>query len=86
MGCRTGCPTKDCGSYAECCRASGVRVAYAQSAKGLDFSSAKRLSNELAEYRQLKSEGVQPQGTSRWALDRAKAISDVAGKPYNAER
>ncbi len=82
MTCRSGCPTQDHASYAECCRDSGLRVAYSQSSNGQDYSAQKRWDRELSEYRDLRRQGVQPDGTTRPALEHAKAMSDALGKPY----
>jgi hypothetical protein len=59
-----------------------VRIAYASSAKNMDYSSQKRWDRELAEYRDLKAQGIQPGGSTRHHLDKAKAISDATGKPF----
>jgi hypothetical protein len=80
--CRTGCPTQDHESYAACLRGMNVRIAYASSAKNMDYSSQKRWDRELAEYRDLKAQGIQPGGSTRHHLDKAKAISDATGKPF----
>lgn len=76
--CRTGCPTQDHSSYGECLRAANAGVA---------FGSAYRASTdrELAEYRQLRKEGIQPMGTTRHALDQAKAMSDRFGGAWSGE-
>lgn len=78
MACRSGCPTKDHGSYGECLRAANAKVAFGVQARRYN-------DNELAEYRQLRSEGIQPMGTTRTALDQAKAMSDRYGGAFNAE-
>lgn len=63
-------------------------------AKGLqlntgDASSQKAMSNkkwhgELDAYRAARAQGIQPEGTSMAAIERAVKASDVMGKAYNA--
>jgi hypothetical protein len=84
VNCRTGCPTQDHESYAECLRNSTVRIAYSSSASNMDYSAQKRWDRELAEYRDLKAQGIQPGGSTRYHLDKAKQISDETGKPFVA--
>lgn len=85
MACRTGCPTKDCASFAACLRGSGIRVAYANSAGGWDYSRQKSWDSELTAYRDAVAQGIQPSGTTRDKIDAAVAISDKTGKPFRAD-
>lgn len=82
MSCREGCPTQDHDSYAQCCRDSGLRVAYANSTNGWDFTRQKRWEGELADYRKLRAEGSQPRGTDRAHLEATKRVSDKTGQPF----
>lgn len=82
MSCRSGCPTGDHDSYGECCRSATIGTAYLRPMH--DRSAEKRWNGELAEYRALKAQGIQPAGTTRQALDNAKRISDATGRAYNA--
>lgn len=82
VNCRTGCPTKDHESYADCLRDSGIRVAYSNSANGYDLSKQKRWDQELSDYRDLRAQGIQPDGTTRRAIDKAARLSDEAGVAY----
>lgn len=75
--CRTGCPTQDHGSYADCCRSSGIRVAYANSVGGWDYSRQKTWDRELSRYRDLKAQGVEPEGTTTAAMDRTEAALEA---------
>ena len=84
MACRTGCVTKDHNSYAECLRAGAPRIAYCNSANGHDFTKQKRLDADLSAYRDARSQGIQPSGTSRPQVEAAVAISDKAGRAYDA--
>lgn len=82
MTCRTGCPTKTHRSYAECCRDSGIRVAYCNSANGYDATKQRRWDSELANYRAAVASGVQPAGTDQASIDKANRLSDLTGKAY----
>lgn len=84
MACTTGCPTQDCESYAVCLRGKGARVAWSNEAGGLDYTRQKKWDNDLAAYRDAKSQGVQPAGTQREQVERAMKISDAAGQAYQA--
>ena len=76
MACRTGCPTQDHASYSECCRDSGIRVAYTASASGWDYTKQKRWDGELDRYRQLVKSGVQPEGTQHKDMDKAERAAE----------
>lgn len=77
MACRSGCLTQDHATYGECLRSARIRTTTA-------FAGMKHTDSELAEYRQLRKEGIQPAGTTRRALDAAKAMSDKYSGAYNA--
>lgn len=82
--CTTGCPTQDCESYAACLKGKSLRVAYCNSAGGLDYTTQKKWDADLSAYKDARSEGIQPSGTSRSQVERAKAISDATGKAYQS--
>lgn len=84
MACTTGCPTKTCPSYAACLRGKATKVAYCNSAGGMDFTAQKAHDSELQAYRDAKKEGLQPEGTKRVHIDAARAIADKTGTAYNA--
>lgn len=85
MACRTGCPTKDCESFAACLRGSGIRVAYCNSANNFDFTAQKKWDAELDYYRDTVRQGIQPDGTTREKIDAAVAMSDITGTAYRAD-
>lgn len=70
--CRAGCPTQDHESYVECLRSAGLRVAYTNSANGQDSSKQKRWDRELSRYRDLRSQGIDPIGTTHAEMDRTE--------------
>lgn len=86
MACRTGCLTKAHSTYGECCRDAGVRTVYVDHVKGFDFSREKRWNAELDAYNTARAEGIEPDGTTFAAIDKARKISDMTGKAYNGEK
>lgn len=82
--CRSGCPTRSCGSYGECLRNANPRVAYCNSVNRQDYSRQKRWDAELASYRSARAEGIEPAGTTQAQIDKARRISDVTGRAFQA--
>lgn len=80
--CTSGCPTKDHKTWGECMRDKNLRIAYCQSAAGKDYSSQKKWDSDLQAYRDVRKEGIQPDGTTRAHVEMAKKISDVDGVAY----
>lgn len=81
--CRSGCPTQDCGSYAACLKGMNLRVAYCGIGGG-DATEQKKWDANLNEYRSLVSQGIQPEGSSPRAVQKAKVISEKTGKAFQA--
>lgn len=84
MSCTTGCPTQDCESYAECLRGKGARIAYCNSAGGMDYTAQKKWDRDLAYYKDARRQGVQPSGTRREQVMTAMHLSDKKGEAYQA--
>jgi hypothetical protein len=84
MACTTGCPTQDCESYGACLKGKGARVAYCNSAGGLDYTAQKSWDKELDAYKSARAEGIQPAGTKLHQVENAKRISDAAGSAWSA--
>ena len=82
--CTTGCRTQDHDTYAQCLQSKTVRVAYCNSAGGWDATAQKKWDRDLAAYKDARSQGIQPSGTTRQAVDRAVAISNEVGKAWDA--
>lgn len=82
--CTTGCPTKDCPSYAACLKGKRTKVAYANSANGFDYTAQKKWDRDLAAYKDARDQGIQPSSTDRAAVDRAVAISNESGQAWDA--
>lgn len=85
MSCRSGCPTQTCRSYGECCRNANIKTA-ALDPNGFTREREKRWFGELDAYNSARKEGIEPNGTTQHAVDEARRISDMTGKPYNGER
>lgn len=77
--CGAGCKT-----FGECIRGKGLRVAYCQSASGLDYTAQKRWDAELTAYSSARKEGIQPQGTKMSQVTAAREISDRTGTAFQA--
>jgi hypothetical protein len=79
--CRTGCLTKDHGSWGECAKAANLRIGWMES--GLDATAEKSLQNDLKVYQQARADGLQPnQSTAASARD-AYRVSDMTGRAYD---
>lgn len=77
--CDCGCPT-----YGAHLRAKGLRIGYARSAAGQDASTQKRWDAELEAYRDARSQGIQPAGTSMAKVRAALDASDASGVAFDA--
>lgn len=84
MACRTGCPTQDHRSWGECARSSGLRVAWAASARGLDLTAERRHERELAEYGAARKQGIQPRSTKTADIRQAVEVSNMTGRAFDA--
>lgn len=80
--CRTGCKTKDHASWVECAQAANIRVAYANSANGQDYTAQRKADKELDSYRSARAEGIQPAGTQTHQIEQAHRISDASGVAF----
>lgn len=83
MNCRSGCPTKNHGSYAECLQSANVRVA-ATINSPMSFAWDKTRTDTAA-YAAARRNGIQPEGTTVEKVRAAEDASRVLGRPYNAE-
>jgi hypothetical protein len=57
MTCRSGCPTKTCGSYAACLRQMGLQLG------DLGRGVAARTDRRLTAYADARAQGLQPAST-----------------------
>lgn len=82
--CTSGCKTKDHDSWGSCVRAKHAVVAYSGIGGG-DATAQKRWDNELQAYRDARSQGIQPDGTTFGKIHAALDASDRAGKAYGRD-
>ena len=70
------------------CKAKGLQLATGDAAGNIIASGTtqKKWDKELQLYRDAKSQGVQPAGTSTKAIRSALEASEVLNKPYNASK
>lgn len=83
MACRSGCPTQDHASWGECARAANLRVAYCGVGGG-DATKQRKWDAELQAYRDARAQGIQPATTRSRDIKAAVALSDKAGKAFDA--
>lgn len=84
MACRSGCKTQDHASYHECLRHAGTKVAFCGRGGG-DATTQKAWDKELNLYRQVRKEGIQPDGTTMPKIVDAMRQSDKAGAAYGRD-
>jgi hypothetical protein len=53
--------------------------------KGFDQGAQRRWDGELNEYKALRKQGIQPDGTTRPHLEKAKKLSDAVGAAYGRD-
>jgi hypothetical protein len=83
LTCRSGCKTKDHGSYAECLRAASIQMPAVLTSPMSDmYGKTKR---DLSAYENARQSGIQPGGTTVEKVREAEAASRVLGRPYNAD-
>lgn len=83
MTCRSGCRTKDHGSYAECLRSANVQMPAVLTSPLSDMYAVTK--SDLSAYQTARKNGIQPGGTTLDKVREAEAASKVLGRPYNAE-
>jgi hypothetical protein len=67
--CRTGCPTKDCGTYAACLKRMGLQIG--DLGRGVAATTDRRLNA----YADARRQGIQPATTQ--LADSLKAVRDA---------
>lgn len=85
MVCSSGCPTQDHRSYGECMRSKRQMVGFARSAYGADKTRDKLHERELTLYRELRAQGIQPDGTGMAKLKFAERMSAETGMAYGRD-
>lgn len=84
--CISACLTQDHGSWGECRRMNGLRIAYCRSATNPrnDATAAKKWDRELYMYQDARRQGIQPESTKRTAIEFANKVSNETGVAYGA--
>ncbi len=85
MTCSSGCLTKDHATYGECMRSKRQMVGFARSVVGSDKTKDKLHERELNLYRDLRAQGIQPDGTGISKLEFAKRMSEEQGMRYGTD-
>lgn len=85
MSCSSGCPTQNHASYGACMRAKRQMVGFARSAYGADKTRDNLHERELTLYRDLRSQGIQPDGTGMAKLKFAERMSAETGMAYGRD-
>lgn len=82
--CRSGCKTKDHGSYAECLQSANVRIADTMNSNlSMMYSQTK---SDLKAYQSARANGIQPEGTSLDKVRAAEQATRLMGQPYDANK
>ena len=86
MACRTGCPTQDHESWGDCLRASNIQMSTGDANGELVNNgwTNKKWDSELKLYREARSQGIQPEGTSTDKIRKAMDVSDKTGHAYGS--
>jgi hypothetical protein len=86
MPCSSGCPNPGShSSYGQCMRAKRQMVGFARSAYGADKTRDNLHERELSLYRDLRAQGIQPDGTGMDKLKFAEKMSSDAGMAYGRD-
>ena len=80
--CRSGCPTQNHASYAECLREANVTVTAVTNSplQGM----YEKTKTDLNAYKTARANGIQPEGTSLEKIRQAETASRRLGRPYDA--
>ncbi|WNM74998.1 hypothetical protein SEA_DENNEBES_42 [Streptomyces phage Dennebes] len=76
--CSSGCPTKDHKTFGECMRSKNLQLNPNLS----DAGKSKAWDAELQAYRDARSQGIQPAGTTMAKVQEAVEISNATGVAY----
>lgn len=65
--CRSGCTTQDHSSWGECARSANLSTMV-----GGSVQANRQMETDLAEYRKVRKQGIQPKSVKRPAVEAAK--------------
>ena len=71
-------------NWGACQRSKNLKIAYANSADGKDYTQQKKWDRDLEAYASARAEGIQPAGTKRGHVEAAKILSDQMGSAFQA--
>lgn len=80
MSCSSNCTTKDHRTFGECLRAKNLQL----NPNLFDTGASKAWDRELEDFRDAKSQGINPHGTTRAKIDEAVRISNETGVAFGA--
>lgn len=80
--CSSRCPTQDHETFGACIRAKGLQL----NPNLADTATSKKFDGDLQRYRDVRKQGIQPDGTSAAQVERAERISQDIGQAYNASK
>lgn len=79
--CRTGCPTQDHESYAQCLKATTYHTLMGEAHDKIVAHDS-----ELAAYRNARRQGIQPASTRSKDIEAAVTLSQAMDKPFDAKK
>jgi hypothetical protein len=85
LNCSRTCTSRDHATFGECMRAKNQMIGYARSAYGADKTRDNLHERELTLYRDLRSQGIQPDGTGMAKLKFAERMSSETGMAYGRD-
>lgn len=80
--CREGCASQDHVSYAQCLQSANVTVT--ATVNSPLQSTYEKTKSDLRSFREARSAGVMPEGTTREKVASAMEATKRLGRPYNA--
>lgn len=80
--CSSSCPTQDHASYGACLRSKNLQLNPNLS----DTATNKKWDATLQKYRDVRAQGIRPDGTSAAQIDRAEKMSESMGQAYDTNK
>lgn len=82
MNCASSCPTQNHSTWGQCIRAQNQAILYCRSATEPlnDATAAKKWDKELAYYRSVRAQGIQPISTQTAAIEAADRAANEIGE------
>lgn len=80
--CSSSCPTQDHASYGACLRSKNLQL----NPNLADTGASKKWDADLQKYRDVRKQGIRPEGTSAAQVDRAEKMSQQMGQAYDANK